>query len=211
MAADGSGRVVFVATYKNDRGSQFCAFGRDGSGLFDVYLRSTLGPFRNDTTWYLTVVDDDGGEFDGIYYGTHLNMMLLNFDFPQGRKFGPGMLLYIPYDLGSGRITPVATTIAESLPPRPNEFRLDPAYPNPFNGATTIPFAIPTPQRVTLQIFDATGRIVATLLDRALEPGRYEVQWNALDGDSRSAASGVYFARIAGAAITATRTLIHLK
>ncbi len=211
MAADGSGRVVFVATYKNERGSQFCAFGRDGSGLFDVYLRSTLGPFRNDTTWYLTVVDDDGGDFDGIYYGTHLSMMVLNFDFPQGRKFGPGMLLYIPYDLGSGRITPVATAITAGESLRPNGFRLDPAYPNPFNGATTIPFTIPTPQRVTLRIFDATGGTVATLIDRDLDAGRYEVQWRPLDDDSRPAASGVYFARIAGAASTATRTLLHLK
>ena len=211
MAADGSGRVVFVATYKNERGSQFCAFGRDGSGLFDVYLRSTLGPFRNDTTWYLTVVDDDGGDFDGIYYGTHLSMMVLNFDFPQGRKFGPGMLLYIPYDLGSGRITPVATAITAGESLRPNGFRLDPAYPNPFNGATTIPFTIPTPQRVTLRIFDATGGTVATLIDRDLDGGRYEVQWRPLNDDSRPAASGVYFARIAGAASTATRTLLHLK
>jgi hypothetical protein len=211
MGADGSGRLVFVATYKNDRGSQFCAFGRDGSGLFDVHLRSTLGPFRNDTTWYLTVVDQDGGDFDGIYYGTHLNMMVLNFDFPQGRKFGPGMLLYIPYDLDSGRITPVATNVTAAVDARPNEFRLDPAYPNPFNGSTTIPFSLPTSQRVRLQIFDVVGRTVTTLLDRELEAGRYQVPWRPVDDHSRPAASGVYFAHISGAAGTATRALLHLK
>lgn len=62
------------------------------------------------------------------------------------------------------------------------------AYPNPFNPTTTIEFSIPKSEFVTLKIYTALGREVATLVSEKLTPGNYEYQWNA-SGFS----SGIYF------------------
>lgn len=70
----------------------------------------------------------------------------------------------------------------------PNEYRLSQNYPNPFNPSTTIQYVIINPSQVSLKVFDATGRLVRTLVDTEQPRGMY-----ALDFDARGLASGVYF------------------
>lgn len=80
-------------------------------------------------------------------------------------------------------------TPADDIPLLPSEFSLHPAYPNPFNPSTTISFALPTEQFVSIKITDIQGRQVAELLNSKLSAGEHSVQWNA-----SSFASGTYFA-----------------
>ncbi len=42
------------------------------------------------------------------------------------------------------------------------------AQPNPFNPAVTLRYALPAPGRVTMNVFDARGRLVRTLLDQVV-------------------------------------------
>jgi len=92
----------------------------------------------------------------------------------------------------------------------PYVFDLKPSYPNPFNPVTTIRFdvgvgdAIMNPLQLT--IFDITGRLVETLVNGKLEPGHYEIQWNA----SRQP-SGVYFLKMNSGSFVKTQKLILLK
>jgi hypothetical protein len=70
----------------------------------------------------------------------------------------------------------------------PEILTLYPNFPNPFNSRTTISFALPNPRVVTLEVYDLTGRKVATLLSgESLNRGFYEVPF-----DAGSLASGVY-------------------
>ncbi|MCX7877089.1 MAG: T9SS type A sorting domain-containing protein [Ignavibacteria bacterium] len=64
-------------------------------------------------------------------------------------------------------------------------------YPNPSNPSSKIDFQIPFSGRVTLKVYDISGREVASLLDRELEAGYYSETFN-----GSSLASGVYFYRI---------------
>jgi hypothetical protein len=80
---------------------------------------------------------------------------------------------------------------ASDAPAAPAELVLAPATPNPFNPTTRIRLGIDARAKTTLSVFDVAGREVARLVDGALDPGWYEVQWRA-DG----VASGVYFARL---------------
>ncbi|MGB9773860.1 MAG: carbohydrate-binding module family 20 domain-containing protein [Bacteroidota bacterium] len=73
----------------------------------------------------------------------------------------------------------------------PSEYALDGNYPNPFNPATTISYALPEPCHVTIQVFDVLGRIVATLVNEEKQAGRYSVLW-----DARDKPSGIYFVRM---------------
>jgi len=73
----------------------------------------------------------------------------------------------------------------------PTELSLMGCYPNPFNGITTVNFALPTAGKVTLAVYDLTGREAARLVDRELAAGNHQAVWQA-DG----APTGVYLIRL---------------
>jgi hypothetical protein len=61
----------------------------------------------------------------------------------------------------------------------PTEPYLNQNYPNPFNPSTTIKFGVSQVGHHRLEIFNVLGRKVETLLDENLQPGHYQVMWNA--------------------------------
>ena len=70
----------------------------------------------------------------------------------------------------------------------PNNFSLSQNYPNPFNPSTKINYDIPFDSKVSIKIFDMTGREVSTLLNESKTAGYYSINFNA-----GAIASGVYF------------------
>lgn len=69
--------------------------------------------------------------------------------------------------------------------------------PNPFRRATTLELALPRAGRVRLDVFDISGRRVATLADAAFPAGRHAIVWDGRDTAGRPVATGVYFLRLA--------------
>jgi hypothetical protein len=101
-------------------------------------------------------------------------------------------------------LEPVAV---ESLPDNlPRAFRLDQNYPNPFNPATTIRFALPRTEQVTLKIFDVRGREVATLVNEKMPAGEHSVNFN-----GQRLASGIYFYRLRAGEFVQQRKLALVK
>jgi photosystem II stability/assembly factor-like uncharacterized protein len=89
-------------------------------------------------------------------------------------------------------------------------FSLFQTFPNPFSQFTVISFQLSDPTHTTLKIYDMTGRVVATLVNREMKAGTHTVEWK---GD---VASGIYFYRLAtriGQADnkTLTRKMVLLK
>lgn len=78
--------------------------------------------------------------------------------------------------------------------------------PNPFNPSTAISYTVPAQVRVTLQVFDVRGRLVATLVDGVEEAGDKSVRW-----DASGMASGTYFYRLQAGDTALTRKLLLLK
>ncbi|MFQ5648305.1 MAG: Ig-like domain-containing protein [bacterium] len=78
----------------------------------------------------------------------------------------------------------------------PEEFELHPNYPNPFNGETTIEYAMPKEKRVELLIFNTRGQEVRSLVDAMQSPGHKKVIWNGRDNSGREVGSGIYFLRL---------------
>jgi len=78
----------------------------------------------------------------------------------------------------------------------PKFFSLSQNYPNPFNPGTTFNFSIEKAGHVSLQVYDITGKEIATLVDGYRKPGRYTFDWNAKDENGYLLTSGVYFACI---------------
>jgi len=69
---------------------------------------------------------------------------------------------------------------------------LDQNYPNPFNPITKINYSLPKAGRVSLKIYDVRGRLVRTLIDEVVQPGKHEAVWQAKDDRGQRVASGVY-------------------
>lgn len=88
----------------------------------------------------------------------------------------------------------------------PNSYSLRQNYPNPFNPATNIRFGLPKSGKVKLVVFDITGRIVKTLVNKEMAAGNYAVDFNA-----SSLSSGVYFYRIEAGEFTATKKMLLVK
>jgi hypothetical protein len=94
---------------------------------------------------------------------------------------------------------------------RPNALRLYPNHPNPFSSQTAIAFELPEREAVSLRVFDAAGRLVATLVDRTFPAGSHRVEWRGYDSSGRRVPSGVYFYRLVAGSTTWTRKAILLK
>jgi flagellar hook assembly protein FlgD len=78
----------------------------------------------------------------------------------------------------------------------PNDYRLSQNYPNPFNPSTTIEYEIVQPGMVMLEVYNALGEKIATLVNETKDSGFYSTQWNGRDGNQMPVGSGVYFCRI---------------
>jgi len=68
-----------------------------------------------------------------------------------------------------------------------------------------------SPTEVTLDVFDVSGRRVASLEDGLMTPGPHESPWNLTDDDGSTVASGVYFYRLEAGDETLTRKLIVVR
>jgi hypothetical protein len=89
----------------------------------------------------------------------------------------------------------------------PNNFRLRPNYPNPFNPTTTIAYDIPQISRVQLNVYDALGRQVATLVQRENHPtGTFTVTF-----DASQLSSGIYFTRLKSQGLTRIQKMSLIK
>ncbi len=100
---------------------------------------------------------------------------------------------------GISGINPVGNTI-------PEVFSLGQNYPNPFNPITKIKFDIPNAGFIKLFVYDAIGREISKLVDQQLQPGSYEVDWNA-----SAYTSGIYFYSLISGGFTQTRKMLMIK
>ncbi len=92
----------------------------------------------------------------------------------------------------------------------PAKFDLSQNYPNPFNPSTKINYDIPVDSKVSIKLFDISGREVATLVNEIKTAGYYTVNFNGVN-----LASGMYFYRIVaegkGSNFTETKKMTLIK
>jgi len=88
----------------------------------------------------------------------------------------------------------------------PQEFSLSQNYPNPFNPTTTIEFALPKSEYVTIKVYDLLGKEISTLVSDQISKGNHKIKWNATDFSS-----GIYFYSIEAGEYKQTRKLVLMK
>ena len=99
--------------------------------------------------------------------------------------------------------TNVATEEAAEVP---SAFALEVNYPNPFNPATTIRYALLQRAAVRLSVYDVQGRLVRVLVEAEQATGWHEVRFEA-----GALPSGVYSYRLEAGAFQTMRQMLLLR
>ncbi|MDM7914687.1 MAG: T9SS type A sorting domain-containing protein, partial [Candidatus Eisenbacteria bacterium] len=92
--------------------------------------------------------------------------------------------------------------------------RIDAAQPNPFHPRTQISFTLSQAGAsgpVRLEVFDLSGRRVASLFEGTLPAGEHVQTWTGMADNGAPVESGVYFARLTTDQGRASQKLILLK
>jgi hypothetical protein len=110
------------------------------------------------------------------------------------------------YGTGSGSSSLGKIGLQQEAKVQPTTFALEQNYPNPFNPTTTIRFAIPQSEHVTLKVYDLLGREVATLVNEQRNAGSYDEIF-----DASKLASGMYLYKLQAGNFTASRKFVLMK
>ena len=70
----------------------------------------------------------------------------------------------------------------------PTKFKINSAYPNPFNPIINIQYQTPFHSHITMKVLDIRGRLVTQLVNKPHSPGVYDILW-----DAGGYSSGIYF------------------
>src|SRR4030095_789869 len=200
---DGCGRIIInrvtgLPTKYTYTGNACLRIGWFDSASHDIRYVKNSGPFTiasSDTqvvVFSFMVTRDGGNNFQNVCALQSISDSALWYyyhDFP------------ICFQIG---IQPISNEV-------PQRFMLYQNYPNPFNPFTKIKFAVPPSLKgegpgVRVIIYNFLGQEIATLVNDELQPGIYEIDWNATNYPS-----GVYFYSITAGDISMTKRMVLLK
>jgi len=190
-----------------------------GSHYYDVYLTTSTnggvnwkfppskltnnsGPLRDNRFANLSPTNDK----TGIYY--YANLVYQSDSVagsvtqtpPAAESLAKQRFIRVQFDPSTIGINTISNQI-------PSKFNLEQNYPNPFNPVTKIRFSVPKSSNITLEVFDVTGKLIATLAkNEAVTAGLKEVEFNASNFPS-----GVYFYSLKSGDYSETRKMVLVK
>ena len=83
--------------------------------------------------------------------------------------------------------------------------------PNPFANRTSPGYVLPAPGIVRLSIFDASGRLVRTLVDGSQAAGTHSTEWDGTDRNGTPVRSGAYLYKLSWNGRTATGRKLFVR
>jgi len=182
----------------NDQAKQFCFDGFDSLGL--EYIPS-------ETSFFMVDVDQPAGPVAagladrGIYvrtgWGMHRHLRVSSGTMEEMQSFMTALeeVLY-----GAG--------VDDGRPPRFHI--LEGNYPNPFRTSTGITYRLASGQDVRLQIFDAQGRVIRTMVSGHRPAGLHALRWDGIDGRGARVSPGIYYYRLTAGNFVQTRRMIRI-
>ena len=126
------------------------------------------------------------------------------------KESGPTAILNEIYVFGERRPEggPMAS---ESQAALPRSFGIQWVRPLPLKGTGQVQLAIPRVARVTLDLYDITGRRVRRFFQGTLAPGYHVLNLSPQDDQGHRLASGVYFLRLETPEAVRTRKVLWLR
>jgi flagellar hook assembly protein FlgD len=74
---------------------------------------------------------------------------------------------------------------------RNDAFVLYQNYPNPFSSQTTLHFDLHDHMHIKAEIYNASGQLVAQILDKKMNEGKHQINWSPADKSS-----GIYYLKV---------------
>jgi hypothetical protein len=122
---------------------------------------------------------------------------------------GPWKSPYI--EVAAATKGPLNSTVGVQGTPRSGMPRISSIRPNPTTRSATIAFDLPRAGSVKLEIFDAAGRLVRTLVDATNVVGSQTAVWDGRPAGGVAAAAGVYHARLQAGGVTIAKSLVMVR
>ncbi len=117
--------------------------------------------------------------------------------------YAEGLTGFSEFAVGYEKVT---SSITGTDGNRVSDFMLYANYPNPFNPSTQIRFDLPVSELVTIDVYNALGQTVATLVNANMPAGQHQVTFDATD-----LTSGVYYYRIQAGAFSQVRKMLLVR
>jgi len=117
---------------------------------------------------------------------------------------------YFPLAVGNWWEYDVTYVSAVEDPPA-SAHMLYPCVPNPFNPSTHISFEMAAAGHAQLTVYDAAGRLVATLADEHHDAGSHQATWDGRDSSGRKSSAGVYLYRLEVGGYVETKRMTLVK
>jgi hypothetical protein len=173
-----------------------------------VELTWTLSVYDEGVRFNVYRADGPGADFIEIP-AAQVSRSGLAFTFVDGSVAGGESYRYRVASVAAGTTHVLFETETIKTPELP--LTLYQNFPNPFNPATTIRYYLPGADRVRLQVFDASGKLVATLVDAQQQRGSHAAEWKGANAGGAQVRSGVYFCRLATHEKTLTHKMVLLR
>jgi flagellar hook assembly protein FlgD len=94
----------------------------------------------------------------------------------------------------------------------PTEVKINSVSPNPLNrGNASIDFGLPTDSQARLEIIDALGNVVTTLVSDVYNAGFHSVQWDGRDVNGVDLPSGTYTCRLVAGGASSAYPFVIIK
>ncbi len=177
-----------------------------------TYAGSAEISFRTpDDYWGRIIVPHAPGYTQGNFWShdfviTDDDSLIIVYEYAPSQYSGQKSILveasvYIP-DI----ITEITSIHTPSLAQKPETVKLLANYPNPFNPETWIQFELPHREHVTLQVFNALGQHIRTLIDEPINAGVHAVRFQADD-----LPAGLYFYSLTAGHVHKTGKMVLIR
>jgi hypothetical protein len=105
----------------------------------------------------------------------------------------------------------VSSMVQADTPAKPNSYRLEQNFPNPFNGSTQIIYQLEKKGNVSLCIYNLRGELVRTLVDGVKTAGEYMVHWDGRADFGANVSSGVYVYTLESNGQRESKKMLYLR
>jgi flagellar hook assembly protein FlgD len=82
-------------------------------------------------------------------------------------------------------------------------------YPNPATNSSIVSFILPVSSNVKLSVYNMSGQLVSTLLDKKMDKGNHQINWNTTNYSGEKLSPGIYLLKLeTGSTIETTKLIV---
>lgn len=171
------------------------------------YLVASAGAYGSTLQWKLNSSDISGAT-QYIYYPSASGDYTCNITNSCGSKISNTIHAIVNSCPSSRNKKETFTQNEVQIPGKDFAMKI---YPNPAFQLTTILFSVIKSGKVSIKIFDMTGRLVKMLANKEMQLGQHQIIWNIQGENGSNVPPGIYLVKIETTNFSETKKLIVVR